>query len=203
MTAALGRVARSSPNNRTPIPLSIEGPYTSRFPHSLSEYDRILLVAGGIGSTFIIPLYRSITSENPQAKITVIWAVQTAGDATWAFTVYPNILSDDNVQVFVTGQSGPTPDEGRGSGSDVEGIEGTEMNNMYRRRGGKFTTEHNRKRPDLGKIVDGVFRGLGEGEKVGVAVCGPEGMARDLRAEVGRWVYRGREVGWWKEGFGF
>ncbi|KAK4166564.1 putative ferric reductase transmembrane component [Cladorrhinum sp. PSN259] len=239
ITAALARCSSKPSSSRPtstssspptlPVPLNIEGPYGGSTPlHALSDSSscsHILLVAGGIGSTFIIPLYRYLTSESPQTKITLIWAVQTPGDATWAFTTYPSILTDDNVQIFITGQSSSTAattnDEGesrnsRGSGSDVEGTPegGTELSSLFKRRSMTgtearyyYTAEHNRKRPDLGKIVDNVMRtsagGGGAESKVGVAVCGPEGMARQLRKEVGRWVMKGRDVVFWKEGFGF
>ncbi|KAK4224579.1 putative ferric reductase transmembrane component [Podospora fimiseda] len=197
MTSALARCSKPSLST---IPLNIEGPYGNPLS-TLSSASNILLVAGGIGSTFILPLYFALRSENLQTKITVIWAVQTPGDATWAFETYPSLLNDDNIQIFVTGQSGSNQEETRSSGSDAEG--GTEMGQMFRRRGGKYTTENNRKRPDLARIVDGVFREAGEVGKVGVAVCGPGGMARGVRRETGKWVGRGRDVVFWKEGFGF
>jgi len=59
-----------------------------------------------------------------------------------------------------------------------------------------------RSRPDLARIVDGVF-GSGTEERVAVLVCGPKEMAEELRGEVGRWVSRGRDVWWWDEGFGW
>jgi hypothetical protein len=58
-----------------------------------------------------------------------------------------------------------------------------------------------RKRPDWARLVDDVFR-LGGEERVAVLVCGPHGMARDVRAEVDRWVARGRAVLWHDETFG-
>lgn len=57
-------------------------------------------------------------------------------------------------------------------------------------------------RPEVGRIVDEVFR-MGEGERVAVVVCGPEGMAREARRGVARWVGKGREVWFHEEGFGF
>ena len=74
---------------------------------------------------------------------------------------------------------------------------------MYRdRRRNKYTAQHNRKRPDLKKIVDDAFR-HGDEERVAVVVCGPEEMATELRKHVGVWVMKGRAVWWHKEGFGF
>jgi hypothetical protein len=57
-------------------------------------------------------------------------------------------------------------------------------------------------RPDFAEIVDGVFK-LGNEESVAVIVCGPAGMARDVRSEVGRWVRKGRDVWFHDEGFGW
>ena len=59
-----------------------------------------------------------------------------------------------------------------------------------------------RGRPDLRRIVDEVFAG-GEEGKVAVLVCGPVGMGRVVRREVGKWVRRGREVFWHKEEYGW
>ncbi|KAK4192196.1 Ferric/cupric reductase transmembrane component 2 [Podospora australis] len=239
MTAALGRYARAakpitnntgSIRNEDKIPLNIEGPYgaVTHFPHfSSGDFDRILLVAGGVGATFTVPLYRSIINENPSARVQMIWAIRDAGDATWAFTSAggdaQSILNDDNVQIFITGNT-PEPEraarssssrtrlsagaEGGGSsGSDAGDIGGSsnevEMNAMYRdRRRGKYTSQHNRKRPDLKQIVDDLFK-FGQEERVAVLVCGPREMASELREHVGFWVDRGRSVWWHKEGFGF
>jgi hypothetical protein len=43
------------------LPMALEGPYgaSTRLP-DLRNYDQVLLVAGGVGATFIMPIYRSI-----------------------------------------------------------------------------------------------------------------------------------------------
>ncbi|KFY34780.1 hypothetical protein V494_06477 [Pseudogymnoascus sp. VKM F-4513 (FW-928)] len=58
------------------------------------------------------------------------------------------------------------------------------------------------RRVDMGEVVDVVFRN-GEAERVAVIVCGPAGMARDVRNAVGRWVGKGRDAWFHEEGFGF
>jgi len=218
MTAALARLAggtkllggptASQTINAEPskVPLSIEGPYgvSTRFPQlSSGEFDRILLVAGGIGATFTVPIYRAIVNENPSTRVEMIWAVRTAGDATWAVTGNKNLLNDENVQIFLTGDDlGRGGDDGNGSGAEQRSGD-VEMSSMRRdRRRGIVTAQHNRKRPDLRKIVDGVFA-HGADERVAVLVCGPEEMSKELRGYVGSWVRRGRVVWWHKEGFGF
>lgn len=59
-----------------------------------------------------------------------------------------------------------------------------------------------RGRPPLGAIVDDVF-GHDASDRVAVLVCGPTGLGKNLRDEVGRWVARGREVFWHGEEFGW
>lgn len=220
MTAALkGFAGVAKPTNinitdEDRIPLSIEGPYgaASRLSRLRTDFDRILLVAGGVGATFTLPLYRAITNENPTARVEMVWAVRAAGDATWAVTGKEGqaLLKDDNVHIFITGDA-----------SDPEGTEfsrqraaaghidnGTadgevEMSTMHRdARRERYTSQHNRKRPDLQKIVDDLFR-YGHEERVAVLVCGPGEMAKELREHLGVWVHRGRSVWYHKEGFGF
>jgi len=223
MTAALGRLANAAkPNtanntNEDKIPLAIEGPYgaVSRFPQLCTDFDRVLLVAGGVGATFTLPLYRSILAENPGARVEMVWAVRGAGDATWAVTgkEAQALLRDNNLRLFVTGSIVDPADlassrreasgqaEGSGAGDDGDGE--VEMSAMYRdRRRGRYTSQHNRKRPDLKKIVDDLFK-HGQEERVAVLVCGPREMARELREHLGPWVKKGRSVWYHKEGFGF
>ncbi|EUC48877.1 hypothetical protein COCMIDRAFT_86095 [Bipolaris oryzae ATCC 44560] len=120
------------------LPLTLEGPYggSTRLP-DLSNYDRVLLVAGGVGATFVMPIYRSIRelhSLTPTStQIRFIWAVQKLVETQWAFPA--NTQSGDkqiddenddddggagvqangngllhgpsNVEVYVTRPSGP------------------------------------------------------------------------------------------------
>lgn len=233
VTSALARFARLTPANTISqstivsredgkIPICIEGPYgaVKHFPNLAGgDYDRILLVAGGIGATFTVPLYRAIVHDNPNVKIEMVWAVRGAGDATWALTGSggkgKSILDDENVHIFLTGDivdgsSAATraraargrSTAGEGSGGAEGGDGEVELSAMYRdRRRNRYTSQHNRKRPDLKKIVDDVFK-HGADEKVAVVVCGPEEMARELRDCVSPWVGRGRRVFWYNEGFG-
>ncbi|KLU84724.1 metalloreductase Fre8 [Magnaporthiopsis poae ATCC 64411] len=146
MTAALARFAKSSPGSaasapptpstaasrhanydETRIPLFIEGPYGAarHFPNLAGPgFDRVLLVAGGVGATFAVPLYRAIRHDNPSAKVELVWALRGAGDATWAVLQQEqqlqqqqqrdededdedkgpvSILADENVHLFLTG----------------------------------------------------------------------------------------------------
>ena len=72
------------------LPVALEGPYgaSTRLP-DLLDYDKVLLVAGGVGATFIMPIYRSMLDSHGPAllgtKIRCIWAVQKLAETQWAF----------------------------------------------------------------------------------------------------------------------
>ncbi|KAH9905847.1 ferric reductase like transmembrane component [Xylariomycetidae sp. FL2044] len=197
MTRNLSRHAAAATTD-TKVPLSIDGPYgcATSFPNLAGpEFDQILLVAGGVGATFIIPIYRSILKQNPAAHAQMIWAVRGAGDATWPVSrEEESILTDDNVQLFLTGDlfESSSNDAGPSIGSD-----GIEMSGF--RDQSRYSVNQSR-RPNLKKIVDDLFR-LGQEDRIAVLVCGPNGMARELRKCVGEWAKKGRDVWWHHEGF--
>ncbi|KAL8938052.1 MAG: hypothetical protein Q9216_004104 [Gyalolechia sp. 2 TL-2023] len=65
--------------------LLLEGPYgaAATFPN-LFHYDRILLVAGGVGATFTIPIYRDLVRRGIDTrKLRFVWSVKRMGDAAW------------------------------------------------------------------------------------------------------------------------
>ncbi|WAO83989.1 FAD-binding FR-type domain-containing protein [Fusarium falciforme] len=174
------------------IELNVEGPYGAigkTFRDLIdSGINRVLLVAGGVGATFAVPLYHAILAENASAHVQLIWAIRSPGDATWASSspTGKSLLDDDQVQLFLTGDMGVADS-------------GVEMNSLQQ--GGARPTR-SPKRPDLQKIVDDTFR-QGQGEKVAVLVCGPPSMASELRRSVTPWVMEGREVWWHNESFGW
>lgn len=166
----------------------IEGPYGSagrNFDALVSSgASRILLVAGGVGATFAVPIYHALR-ETPHLSATVqlVWAIRHVADATWATSAGGSLLDDEQVQLYLTGD-------------DDDRTEEVEMSSLgaSRRMGSR--------RPDLGKIVDDLFRQGGE-DKVAVLVCGPAGMARGVRERVRPWVRKGRSVWWHDESFGW
>ncbi|KAG9230317.1 ferric reductase-like protein like transmembrane component [Amylocarpus encephaloides] len=183
-------------------PISIEGPLGSsrHFPDLTAQYDRILLIAGGVGATYILPLYehlqdRLATQGKSPDRITFIWSLSHASEASWAVdpTSRLRIDDDDSVRLHVTRSASSSQEESVLPGGDVE-LE------TLREEGVKASGGY--ERPDYRKIVDGVFR-MGNEERVAVVVCGPAGMARVVRGEVGRWVGKGRDVWFHDEAFGW
>lgn len=188
-TTALSNLTKLSKANP---PLKIEGPYGSsrHFPNFAANFDRILLVAGGVGATFILPIFRDIeealASEGLSTrKVKMVWSVKTRADIAWS-DVPKTLDNESNLKVFTTGIAGSAPVEGTGVPYDAVEMRGVGE-------GG---------RPDLRRIVDDTFR-LGEEDRVAVLVCGPEGMARELTGYVSHWVEKGRYVWFHDESFGW
>ena len=188
--------------------INIEGPYGAarRFPNFAAEFDRVLLVAGGVGATFILPIYHRITSEIGSegfsaSRVELVWAMRSLAEASWvANTEYAKVIDgDDRVKIYVTGgESGSSEVLGAVAGPDDGSVE---MNDLLQtEQPGKVTGGHTR--PNLRSIVDNAFR-HGLEERVAVLVCGPTDMARELREHVGRWVAQGRNVWWHNESFGW
>ncbi|KAG9377490.1 hypothetical protein A1F94_011893 [Pyrenophora tritici-repentis] len=92
------------------LPLLLEGPYgaSTRLPN-LSEYDRVLLVAGGVGATFIISIYRSMleldNTTSAGTRIRCIWAVRNLAETQWATlpASVPNDEQSDNAGIEANG----------------------------------------------------------------------------------------------------
>lgn len=180
-------------------PINIQGPYGAArgFPNFLDKYDRVLLVAGGVGATFILPIYRELRTEMESESISsdrlkFIWSMRSAAEAAWAITspAEPSLENDEHVKVYLTRSNAS---ERPNSLSPDSGVE---LDNL-RQVGKSIKPTGGRERPDLKKIVDDVFS-ISNEERIAVLVCGPQGLASELRKHVGSWVMNGREV-WWHD----
>jgi len=208
VTTALNRLADLS---KAKPPVSIEGPYgeARRFPNLAVDFDRVLLVAGGVGSTFILPIYNQITSgilgdgQSP-TKVALVWSMRSITDTYWIGKVKREKLfgEKEHVKIFLTGEVDdrdgsfiPLEDGSIGM-EDVNGKAEAEQAEQSINVSGGYM------RPDLRKIVDDTFQ-AGQEERIAVLVCGPPEMARELRENVGRWVIKGRSVWFHNETFGW
>ncbi|KAI4099578.1 MAG: hypothetical protein LQ339_005876 [Xanthoria mediterranea] len=109
-TRILANTIPSAPSKPTTIPLNIEGPYGAavNFPN-LATCDRILLVAGGVGATFTVPIYRHLIEQeeglHTKARtIKFVWAVKSIEDAEWAFP-YLDAKDMDGIELYVSSSS--------------------------------------------------------------------------------------------------
>lgn len=179
------------------------------------------MVAGGVGATFIMPIYRSVqeqlvTEGKSPDRATFAWSMRATAEAGWAVggdvvdgaendetgIGAADLSDDENLKIYLTngflaegnhGDEALLPVDGSVEMADLQG-DG--------QRGVKGVSVTSRQRPDLKILVDEAFR-LGREESVAVLVCGPKSMARELRKHVGTWAGRGRDVWFHDESFGW
>ena len=200
-TAMLADLAKAP----QPVPLLIEGPYGSAkyFPDLASNYDRVLLVAGGVGATFTLPIYRDLLSKSKGPMVKFVWSVQSEADAQWGVEALKEQHDGRLPEGFEIYVSRKATSIGSRRGKGDESIELQEREGLL---GEEASLEENirKGRPDIPAIVDEVFAtSRGGEERVAVLICGPSGLGASLRKEVGRWVARGRDVFWHAEDFGW
>jgi predicted ferric reductase len=217
-TKTLASRARTTSLSGSSIKLQIEGPYGLRLPN-FAQFDRVLLVAGGVGATFIIPIYRSILNSRLSAPnntsladIRLVWSVRKISDTTWALPIPETSGANGNARemgaeqdLYITGSASEETgykevDQGESiemmgerEGLVGDGDEGAGLEEQG------VIIKH--RRPDLRDIVDEVFS-HGQSGRVAVLVCGPTGMGAQVRREVGRWVKKGKNVYFHSEEFG-
>ena len=171
------------------VELLLEGPYgesKSYLPELLLKRtnEEILLVAGGVGVTYTLPIYLALLEKyRSPARITFVWFVKTIAEVGWMIEVLGNAPCDVNVAVYITGN------ESRGKLTDLGGM----------KKGIKAYLPQEREH--IANIVDRMFEQ--DERRVYVFACGPRSMARALRSEVGFHVMRdGRDVVYREEQFG-
>lgn len=225
-TSTLRQLAQDATTSPKPVTLDIEGPYgaAARCLPSLAggDYDRVLLVSGGVGATFTVPLFRALAAEAPApaSRVQLVWSVRTAADAAWVLSEEDGqgrpFAEHPGVQLYVTGISPRAATEagsGEQGGVEMRTIRKDEQDVVLLEGEGEGEEEEEGDegvqtrakrasggRPDLKKIVDELFR-QGLEERVAVLFCGPTEMGRELRRHVGVWVRKGREVFWHSESF--
>ncbi|KAF2717052.1 hypothetical protein K431DRAFT_277792 [Polychaeton citri CBS 116435] len=221
-TAKLARSIDLSPQ------ISIEGPYGLRsHPYQLLHYDRVLFVAGGIGATFVVPLYRQLLSDlSPgkgsyrRQKVTLVWVARHLSEITWAFPEGSNERDGflERLEIYLTKDAdidargpqhaqSPRAENDPQIGELEDGIELEEQkqlldnsDNPANSAPDPLPTRIAKGRPRLERIVWQTFS-HGPCEKVAVIACGPPSLNQNLRHELKTWVEKGRDVWFWSENF--
>ena len=202
--------------------IRIEGPYgeasqymPSFLGSSLPPQGPIILIAGGIGVTYTLPIYQALLSSPVRLKsrIKFIWLVKTAAEVRWVLKLLLAPLKTSKIEtldaeVYITRPTGP------GSTSLLN-----DMASSSSMKSNGLTIHHTGQRPDLKASIDDVFTasstmsvpqkndhvktGDADGE-VSMFLCGPSELSRDVRDVVGPWIWReGVKVSWFEEVFGF
>ncbi|KZM21323.1 oxidoreductase [Ascochyta rabiei] len=183
----------------TKVIVRIDGPYGATSKFSIlesSSFDYILLVAGGVGATFIMPLYERLIANNVSAEVKVVWAVQNANETSWPIlSTQESIYNDPRVDIYTTGTKLDLDANDSGSGSHIEDVE------MNIWKDGRSVPVGDRQRPDFQRIVDQIFV-KNHYKRIAVVVCGPVPMSQDLRQAVGVWVKKSKDIWFHSESFG-
>ena len=206
-TAALTR----SVNNTEGAEISVEGPYgeASEYMHQLSEdaksTGQILLIAGGVGATYAVPIYQHLLhSRGNTAGIKLIWLVKSSDDAKWGVEMLRQTTSAVNVQLCITQKSRPNHD----LSSTSKGITSIETESRSQVRALIQSVIARSTEPKNGSLVSNVKRDPRKEkrsyDKLTVLLCGPPSLSQTVRSEVGKHVIGyGKDVDWYEEQFGF
>lgn len=210
--------------------VSIEGPYgVSTHLDALITYDRVLFIAGGVGATFTVPLYRQLLADLSPSKgsrrrqrVSFLWICRSVTDTEWAIPVDQKEREGfmDRMRVCVTSQvEGLTTNSSLDMGGDdfidsgeallggSQSIEMEESSKLIR----AWTEEGELKqesqglqlyagRPDVSQVIDQAFA-FNPRERIAILVCGPKSLSQAVRREVTRYICKGREVWFWDESF--
>lgn len=211
----------------TNVNITVEGLYgLNTHEDRLLRYDRVLFIAGGVGATFIVPLYRQLLADlSPgkgsyrRQKVSFVWIARTKSEVTWAVPADSREKEGfaERLKVCLTGPS----TEGSGSPMSYDdNIEGTAvdenedgieleeqkqlLSNVAQSSGNSAEDAKDLSvytgRPDLRRLVHETFS-HGDNERVAIVVCGPKTLSQSIRQEIAPWVKRGREVWFHDESF--
>lgn len=211
----------------TNVNITVEGLYgLNTHEDRLLRYDRVLFIAGGVGATFIVPLYRQLLADlSPgkgsyrRQKVSFVWIARTKSEVTWAVPADSRETEGfaERLKVCLTGPS----TEGSGSPMSYDdNIEGTAvdenedgieleeqkqlLSNVAQSSGNSAEDAKDLSvytgRPDLRRLVHETFS-HGDNERVAIVVCGPKTLSQSIRQEIAPWVKRGREAWFHDESF--
>jgi ferric-chelate reductase len=131
-TARLARMAASGSANA--IPVLLDGPYGGPPTSSFTGYEQVLLIAGGSGAGFLLPLLEDLIrctchiDESIRMKVHLVLAVRKAEEADWFKSAVKNIVHGDvctcniHISVYITGdatKSLPLNDQLKGNTSST------------------------------------------------------------------------------------
>ena len=233
-TAKLAQSANDRKRANTALRLSVEGPYgVATHADSLLQYDRVLLVAGGVGATFIVPLYRQLLADlSPskgsyrRQKVRFLWAARSRLEVVWALPEAPTEREGfvERLNVCLTGSpSGAVlssasegfavregaKDDKAAYGEPEDGIELEEQKELLSSGldSSAVANGHDGFPTTTGRpnLARIVDQTFAHSatEQVAIVVCGPKSLNQTLRKEVSRYVRRRREVWFWEESFAF
>ena len=200
---------------------NIEGPYgeareympallsSDRFPREAGD---ALIVAGGVGATYALPIYIALCkSWKHSTRLRFVWVVRSAAEVSWATESLARVKQPMEVDVHVTEREARWD----AAAKDMQNIGGVSVRFSEGRPEikdivhgwnleGSSKTDRSRGVVSSGKKSPRALQARREYSPLTVLMCGPPGLARDVREEIGKDVMSyGRDVRYHEEQFGF
>ncbi|PLB36842.1 ferric reductase family protein [Aspergillus candidus] len=189
LTGRLMKLAEQQPNKA--VPVLLDGPYGGVTSRSIAEFDRSLVVGGGVGAGFTLSLIedyvRRAGSVKAEKEMKVIVATRDPAMRTWYTEALREIAERHSQTSHVVGlevhihETGPEQhgaddvSAGMESPSEKAGVLAQEQNPATE---SMFIVKFFRGRPALRTEVDALAGQ--DGVSVGVVVCGPSSMHHDV-----------------------
>lgn len=210
-TARLAKYIDSHPNAKMRVLL--DGPYGGILPGSITDNQRMLVIAGGSGAGWAFPLIMAFlkharklesaddTGAYPALK--VVLATRELPTAEWFGKEVQQLLDATpalKVEIYLTGahtneeigtpeqMASPQDDPEKGPGQGrirVKPVLETDTPEGCLAKGVRHI-QHLTSRPDLQTIVAEEARMIGENQSLSVLVCGPASMQHDVSSAVAR-----------------
>ncbi|KAF9266053.1 hypothetical protein L218DRAFT_942341 [Marasmius fiardii PR-910] len=166
------------------IPLLLDGPYGG-VSQDLSIYEHVLLVAGGTGITFVMPVLQDLIRKmniNPSLtvckSVQMLWSVRAQESISWMINELQEAVKvappgSITIKIHVTG------DEMNNSSNDLESSEVKEAPESSNVDASPALSYPLFGRADIPSVV----RAAGMGT-LGIAACGPQSLLYDVRNAV-------------------
>jgi Ferric reductase NAD binding domain/FAD-binding domain len=190
-TARLAALARQKPGRK--VRVLLDGPYGGMKDRGLDGFDKAVVIAGGSGAGFTLPIVENVLLGRKAAEKTagrktmlhIVLAVKTEEERRWYEQALRAMLKRSgplecccSASIYVTGSTrAPSTDseqETERSASDETATEKEEPEplddvNVFRG-----------SRPDLPEHIRDAVDEM-KGKRLGIAVCGPRSMLFDVR----------------------
>ncbi|KAH6662923.1 ferric reductase like transmembrane component [Plectosphaerella plurivora] len=180
---------------------SIQGPY-GIMPDA-TQYDRVVLIAGGSGASFVVGVALGLLKAmkpSSEQKISLVWVARNSEYIDWFAGHLSKLVAVLNfsVSVYVTGTSRPSSSQATSSQRDGEtppasadgghmasGLAESDVEAIrYKERYGEgslgFPIMY--ERPQMSAIINHAVDDASSKERVLVMGCGPDKMVKEMRA---------------------
>jgi predicted ferric reductase len=199
-----GRLKKLVETRYGTMAMSIDGPYgNSDTASKLASSDTAILIAGGSGTGYLLPLLQSILQENiSTAEVHVTIAVRHSDSAHWIVGELERVLESHTsnrkvkIDIHITGDVSSLQTEEK----EISPDDDAEKSAL--RRAGPVSTGHKsitviygKGRPDLKELLRRNTMDALEGTSVSVTSCGPASMGLDVRnacAEAQGRIFQGK-----------